>query len=669
MRTTNGQTVFASALFAILLGVSPLAAAHEPPSGLLAHFTFDGTLADATANGLAGQAIGKEDEPVKAQFAEGKFGQALRLSGKSAVLVPLDLHFEQYPEVTVTGWVYLQNREARGVLIGTGAGDGPQLRVNGESLYGLHPGGRAVANKVLREGRWHFFAGTWDYRSGTMRLNWRARSKQEPFKTENLDPPGQDIFIGALNDRLGRAAKGLLIDDVRVYGRMLSADELVGLRLGPPGESAIVRKKPGRSKFDSEETGVMPMPYADSAEAPTERWQDDPLATPGADADDTDTVISDLPTASEPAPAAMSRPNEPGIDEFDADNYTPPRGDPQHIVLIDGAGGSGRTRYTLIATDAVEKADGTFFGIQATINDNDLIEGRSASGVVGTAADAYYVFGDVQEITLEDSAAAEVYIDGALIAEFTVDETGSEPVTIRQPLEKEAESTQPESVPDRLSEFVDTTHQYLNENIRAEGCQSIFELAEKVAAELADASTDVGCTVTANATRLADPFAPAVQPIDVRSCLEDTGKIQEFSTKAASKWNELVARNGWATIGPRTFEIGDIKTGTIAGLGDRKWITMDYLAANAVKVELEKTGGRNETKVLICKQDQRGNIELLDEIRFNREGTRNAPQKWKQTYQEMRNRQLIIMLDGTNKPLPAPHFEYRMETMPSITTR
>jgi hypothetical protein len=414
----------------------------------------------------------------------------------------------------------------------------------------------------------------------------------------------------------------------------------------------------------------MPMPYADSAEAPVgEQWQENLLATPGEDPEGTDTVITDLQTASEPAPATMADPADPGIEEFGAEDYTPPRGDPQHVVLIDGAGGSGRTRYTLRATDAVEKADGTIFGVEATINDNDVIAGRSASGVVGTAADAYYVFGAVDEITLEDPAAADVYVDGVRIAAFSGDDTGSGPVTVRQPLEEDTESPEPQSVPDRLAEFADTTYRYVDENIKAQGCQAVFELAEKVAVELADASTDVGCTVTANATRLAGPLAPAVRPIDVRACLEDTGKIQEFSTNVASKWNELVARNGWATIGPRTFEVGDTKTGTIVALGDRKWITMDYLAADAVKLELEKVGGRNETKVLICKQDQLGNVTLLDEIRFNRQGTRDAPQKWQQTYGDLRNRQLIIMLDGTNKPLPAPHFEYRMETMPSITTR
>lgn len=226
----------AGGLLIALLLVTRLEA-HEPPAGLLAHLTFDGTLADATGNGFGGEAIGKGDTPAAPQFTQGKYGQALRLDGDTAVVVPLDLHFDQYPEVTVTGRIYLETEDARGTVISTGSGDGPQLRVIGRGIYADRPGGgRVEANKALRDGRWQFFAGTWDYRSGTLRLNWRARSMQEKFKTGDLDPPGQDVFIGVASERFNVDLQNALIDDLRIYGRKLSEDDLVGLRLGSAAE-------------------------------------------------------------------------------------------------------------------------------------------------------------------------------------------------------------------------------------------------------------------------------------------------------------------------------------------------------------------------------------------------------------------------------------------------
>ncbi|WP_405231120.1 zinc metalloprotease [Lentisalinibacter salinarum] len=81
-------------------------------------------------------------------------------------------------------------------------------------------------------------------------------------------------------------------------------------------------------------------------------------------------------------------------------------------VVIDGSGGPGRTRYALGASDRLEKLAGDVGGFTATINDNDyVVDGKRATGIVGSAVDAYRVSGDLLYVELEDPAAATVYID------------------------------------------------------------------------------------------------------------------------------------------------------------------------------------------------------------------------------------------------------------------
>jgi len=241
------------ALLALAVLVSSAAHAHERPTGFLAHFTFEAQLEDSKGPQPPGGSAmltdrtrnGHDAVPVGAGASggggslvrEGKFGNAIGFDGDAALVVPLDLHYELYPAVTITGWLFLESDEARGFVVGTGSGHGPTIRISGRDLIASHPNGRNQVNKVLRPGRWIFFAGTWDYRDGTMRLSWRSRSSEESFATDDLKPPGQDVVLGARNFRLAGAAEELRIDEIRIFGRVLSADELAVLRSQEPGEN------------------------------------------------------------------------------------------------------------------------------------------------------------------------------------------------------------------------------------------------------------------------------------------------------------------------------------------------------------------------------------------------------------------------------------------------
>ncbi|WP_405231125.1 LamG-like jellyroll fold domain-containing protein [Lentisalinibacter salinarum] len=396
-RLVQPQWLAAVALFTLSIGVH----GHEPPSDLLAHLPMDGSLADASGNGFEGEGLAGVGERRPPRYVEGKFGRAVQLDGDTAVLIPLDLDFERYPEVTITGWVFVENDDARGALFGTGGGDGPEMRLNGDSLIAVRPGGgREVAHSALRPGRWTFFAGTWNYRDGTMRVTRGSRSSSTSFAVNDLDAPGQDVVIGAQNYRMNLAGNATRIDDVRIYGRSLDEAELARLRTDESGDVRLAGAGDEQSRPSSE-----PTPQIAQEEPP-----------PGAtlDRDDfgaSDELVTDLETAGEQPLATIGDEGAGEIEEFGAEDYTP-SSEPDHVVVIDGAGKAGRTRYTLTVAGEIEKAEGRILGIDATINDNDVIQGNTANGVVGEAADAYYVYGDVANISLEDYEAATVYVDG-----------------------------------------------------------------------------------------------------------------------------------------------------------------------------------------------------------------------------------------------------------------
>lgn len=493
VRQLLGTTVTPFLLFSLLFGS---ANAHEPPSGLLAHFTFDGTFDDATGNGFTAEVLAREgDAPVAPALVEGRFGRAVEFDGDYALIIPLDLHYELYPQVTITGWMYLEEEDARGALIGTSSGDGPRLQVINDDLFATHSEGRNRANNALRAGRWMFFAGSWDYETGTMRLSWRARSQTEMFDVDELAPPGQEVYIGALNDALTQAAADVRVDDIRIYGRYLSDDELVGLRLGPPDERISGPARPDVSgagpqvdpsqadvelpSSQDERTltpteaaalaeGAVPEGVTEEASAlvasqlePSEalRAQQEyerrrdalldaasdsdsgtvspetvDLPRPGAGTSDGPTLTgSETNTDYEDLGAAD--PNLFALDESELDRI-------RLTVVFDGSAGSGRTGYTFVAGGLVEKASGDVDGFEASVNEEDTIRDRTVTGAVGTGVDAYYVYGSVESVSLDDPQAADVYVDGELVS---FDASGTDLRTARQGLEPEdgesAEST------------------------------------------------------------------------------------------------------------------------------------------------------------------------------------------------------------------------------------
>ena len=193
-----------------------------------AHFPFDGTLADATGNGYNGMMIAEGDagEP---QFGEGKYGQALHITGNAAMRAFLDLHHETCPQFTITAWFKLPSVEVGGpqAILSTGARGGiPAVVASGSTLMLYGKGNGLWQKDAIQDGNtWFFVAATFDYEAGIYKLYWRNRPQDGKLSETPYD--AEDAFwIGTRSDEVRYMAQDLYVDEVRVYGRVLDLGEI-----------------------------------------------------------------------------------------------------------------------------------------------------------------------------------------------------------------------------------------------------------------------------------------------------------------------------------------------------------------------------------------------------------------------------------------------------------
>ena len=153
----------------ISLGLAVIAvlACHSASASFCdADYPFDGSLADATGNGYDGMMIA-ESGPAKPQFGEGKYGQALHITGDAAMRAFLDLHHEVCPTFTFTAWFKLPSAGADGPqpIFTTGAvGSFPAIVASGSTLRFYGSGNGLTQKDAIRDGNTGFFvAATFDY--------------------------------------------------------------------------------------------------------------------------------------------------------------------------------------------------------------------------------------------------------------------------------------------------------------------------------------------------------------------------------------------------------------------------------------------------------------------------------------------------------------------------
>ncbi len=211
-----------------LLGVRPL-----PPAGPIVHYKLDdgeGAIAVDSANGLDGILMG---DP---QWSAGVLDGALDFDGDGDYVDcgTNDVLNGLSDAITVSAWVSIRSVTTTWMSIVMKGETAWRLGVNGDTT-GVHwaftggDRGWQAANSVteLPLDEWHHIAGTYDRSVGA------TNYVDGVAEAVNPDPDGvrtneMPLLLGENPEATGRFYDGLL-DDVRIYDRALSADELLEL--------------------------------------------------------------------------------------------------------------------------------------------------------------------------------------------------------------------------------------------------------------------------------------------------------------------------------------------------------------------------------------------------------------------------------------------------------
>lgn len=239
-------------LFVVLVLVSAGYATAALTDDLVVHFTFDTVkgkrIFDESGNGLDARII------KKTQFVEGKYGKAIRIIGETedCVNIPSADALEISEEITMMAWVYHENwMESTSQWFDKGCYSRASNRSYGMALFnrenphssgiGIILGGehqrRFIIRKDMRNKTWHHIVATGSGTSVKLYLD------GETVNSDGRLPPAfqflfngindEDLRIGCAKGRPEYAFEGGSIDEVAIWSRVLSDDEIRSAMRGP----------------------------------------------------------------------------------------------------------------------------------------------------------------------------------------------------------------------------------------------------------------------------------------------------------------------------------------------------------------------------------------------------------------------------------------------------
>ncbi len=645
---------------------------------LLVHLPLDGSVHNA--GGGAGKAEVVGTAPVTVQ---GRIGSAMKFDGRSVIAVPVDLSPDQYPQVTMTAWVRADETapDTDHSIISTGSqGTTPALRLS-KRRYGVKAnmrGARAalLAGSYSPTEEWVFIAGTLDVPAQTLHVlqndstydrdGVRTHSLYDASKHVNPNDPDADpqawVFIGARTfDPAVAPAVGIAIDDVRVYGEVLTAAQLADIRdasgeqavasagVDLPGGSddgltmpdnqsptaAILRERQGAGS--SEQADVEPL------DAPEDVGSDGASEQALTGAADTQRELPDQEQIAKQATAAAGREAEArGGEREEAVQSSRDSGmtleeyneqlaarNAEQVEDVDYESPTGA-----LSRDRSTPEDGT------TLDDvNEDLAARNADQVDGVDYESPTDALSADRSTPEDGMTLDELNED--LAEQNAERTGS--IDHESPQDtlardgttqehREDESEQPSSrTPEPDSGPMSPVGQmpvgaYLNGiefggpptgNVR--DCTSFAEVVRDVATEFRDKVVEFAATNACELLTLpvrrsraaqvlenaegyeTNQFRQALLEETYGRCLSGSAMASRLPDAMIGFWNEHVANNSWATIGPRQLELGSTQFGTLVSPGDRKYITPSPVyAQNRAFLSLQERSGIARVGVRVC---------------------------------------------------------------------
>ena len=231
-------------LILVLFTVSSVSAGLD--EGLVVYFTFDnvenGRILDASGNDLHADVI------ANTNFVKGRYGDAIHIArdaqGTDCVNVLADPMLKIEGEITMMAWVYHENWDTvsaqwfdKGThnpfnLYGMGSfSDFRPFNLNARDKHiGLFLGGpggvwRFFTENPIENKGWHHIAGTYDGKFAKIYLNGKLISEDER-EFEFAGTNDLDLRIGCVKDHPQYSFKNGLIDEVGIWQRALTQDEI-----------------------------------------------------------------------------------------------------------------------------------------------------------------------------------------------------------------------------------------------------------------------------------------------------------------------------------------------------------------------------------------------------------------------------------------------------------
>ncbi|GAI72483.1 unnamed protein product, partial [marine sediment metagenome] len=229
--------------FVLVLGLVLTSVSKAADPELAAHWKFDegsGTTAfDSTGNGNDGIFSG---DP---QWVPGRLGGALEFDGDDYLNCGNGSSLQIQDAITIAFWFKVEAFQTTWEAFmskgdnsyrasrGGGDGDATHFGLSGTSVGGGN--GWFNGNAIVTGGLWHHFAGTYDGAEGRIYID-GVLDVTSPG-TGQINISTYELWIGTNSQNTGRLLHGLM-DDVRIYSRALTEDEIQEVMIGMPPELA-----------------------------------------------------------------------------------------------------------------------------------------------------------------------------------------------------------------------------------------------------------------------------------------------------------------------------------------------------------------------------------------------------------------------------------------------